>query len=202
MITAALTGGIATGKSYCLARFQALGAEVVDADRLARDAVAPGTPGLEAIVERFGSPVLLPDGTLDRAALGRIVFADRTARLDLEGIVHPQVYRGITAWVANLPPGTRVAVADIPLLLETGHRYEFDRVIVAACAPAEQLRRVMARDGLSEEEARARLEAQWPIEEKVRRADFVVRTDVSFEDTDTQVRRVYERLLAEAEARP
>ena len=87
---------------------------------------------------------------LDRAALGRIVFADRSARADLEAIVHPEVYRRIGEWFADLPPDTRVAIADIPLLFETGHEHDFDRVIVSACAPAEQLRRLMARDGLNE----------------------------------------------------
>jgi dephospho-CoA kinase len=95
MLRAALTGGIATGKSYCLAQFAALGAAVIDADRLARDAVAPGSRALEAVALRFGPSILRPDGSLDRGALGRIVFADRAARADLEAIVHPEVYRGI-----------------------------------------------------------------------------------------------------------
>ena len=114
MVRAALTGGIATGKSYCLARFAQLGAATIDADRLARDVVAPGTTGLAKVVERFGQGILRVDGTLDRPALGRIVFADRTARADLEAIIHPEVYRRIGDWFANLPSGTRVAIADIP----------------------------------------------------------------------------------------
>jgi dephospho-CoA kinase len=198
MVRAALTGGIATGKSYCLARFAALGVPVVDADQLARDAVAPGSPGLRAVAERFGPAVLRPDGTLDRAALGRVVFASTAARADLEALIHPEVYRRIRDWSANLPPRTRVAVADIPLLFETGNRYDFDRVIVTACTPAEQVRRIMARDGLSESDARARLEAQWPIGEKVSRADYVIRTDGAHAETDRQVRTVFEALNAEA----
>jgi dephospho-CoA kinase len=194
MVRAALTGGIATGKSYCLARFAQLGAATIDADRLARDAVAPGTSGLVRIAERFGRAVLQPDGTLDRPALGRIVFADRSARADLEAIVHPEVYRRIDEWFANLPFGTRVAIADIPLLFETGHQHDFDRIIVCACEPAEQLRRLVVRDGLTESAARARLETQWPIAEKVARADAVIRTDASFSATDTAVRRVYDGL--------
>jgi dephospho-CoA kinase len=194
MVRAALTGGIATGKSYCLARFAQLGAATIDADRLARDAVAPGTSGLVRIAERFGRAVLQPDGALDRPALGRIVFADRSARADLEAIVHPEVYRRIDEWFANLPFGTRVAIADIPLLFETGHQHDFDRIIVCACEPAEQLRRLVVRDGLTESAARARLETQWPIAEKVARADAVIRTDASFSATDTAVRRVYDGL--------
>jgi dephospho-CoA kinase len=194
MLLAALTGGIATGKSYCLARFAALGVPVVDADRLARDAVAPGTPGLAAIVERFGEQMLRPDGTLDRAALARIIFSDSTARADLESIVHPDVYRRIREWSVNLPVPTRLAIADIPLLFETGHDHEFDKVIVCACEQAEQLRRLMDRDGLTRDEAGARLGTQWPIDAKVARADFVIRTDGTTAETDAQVREVFGRL--------
>ena len=197
MLRVGLTGGIATGKSYCLARFAALGVPIVDADLLARDAVAPGSRALADVATRFGASILLPDGSLDRAALGRIVFTDRAARTDLEAIVHPEVYRRIGEWFAARPPATRLAIADIPLLFETGHDHDFERVIVAACDPQQQLRRLMQRDSLSEAEARARLNAQWPIEEKVARADYVIRTDGSVADTDSQVRTVYEMLIAE-----
>jgi dephospho-CoA kinase len=194
MIRAALTGGIATGKSFCLARFAALGAAVIDADVLARDAVAPGSPGLAALVERFGGAVLREDGTLDRTALGAIVFRDAAARAALEAIVHPAVYRNITEWFANLPAGTRLAIADIPLLFETGHEHDFDRVIVAACDAEEQLRRLIARDNLSADAARARVSSQWPIEEKVRRAHHVIRTDGTYAETEAQVARLFEQL--------
>jgi dephospho-CoA kinase len=194
MVRVALTGGIATGKSFCLERFAALGAAVIDADVLAREAVAPGSVGLAVIADRFGRAVLRPDGSLDRPALGRIVFKDATARAQLEAIVHPEVYRRITMWLANLPLGTRVAMADIPLLFETGHEHDFERVVVAACEPEEQVRRVMARDGLTHREAHARVTAQWPIEEKARRADYVIRTDGSFAETETQVRAIFSQL--------
>jgi dephospho-CoA kinase len=197
MLRAALTGGIATGKSFCLSRFEALGARVVDADVLARESVAPGTAALAAVVSRFGPAVSAPDGSLDRAALARIVFHDRTARADLEAIVHPEVYRRIGAWFADQPATTKVAIADIPLLFETGQQHEFDRVIVCACDPAEQLRRLKARDRLTDDDARARLEAQWPIEEKVRRADYVIRTDGTHADTEAQVREIYREMLEE-----
>jgi dephospho-CoA kinase len=197
MRRAALTGGIATGKSYCLARIAALGAAVVDADRLARDAVALGTDGLARVVERFGPSFVQPDGSLDRPALGRLVFSDRTARADLEAIIHPEVYRRIGEWFANLPAGIRVAIADIPLLFETGHQHDFEVVIVCACTPAEQLRRLTRRDGLSLEAARARLDAQWPIDEKAARANVVIRTDEGFGETDRAVSRVYESLKSD-----
>lgn len=191
MLRAALTGGIATGKSFCLSRFAALGVPVIDADALSREAVAPGSAALGLISTRFGPAVIGADGTLDRPALAAIVFADRAARADLESILHPEVYRRISVWLANQPAGTRLAIADIPLLFETGHEHDFDCVIVCACEPYEQLRRLIERDGLPEEAARARLAAQWPIGEKVARADYVIRTDESFASTEAQVRDVY-----------
>jgi dephospho-CoA kinase len=194
VVQAALTGGIATGKSYCLAGLAALGVPTIDADKLARLAVAPGSPGLEAVVARFGAGILREDGALDRPALARIIFSDRVARADLEAIVHPDVYRRIREWFAQLPLNTAVAVADIPLLFETGHEFDFDAVIVAACSPDEQLRRLMTRDGLAEHDARARLAAQFPIDEKIRRTEYVIRTDGNFSETDAEIRGVYERL--------
>ena len=194
MLRVALTGGIGTGKSYCLERFAARGVPVIDADLLARDAVAPGTPGLAAVAARFGPGVLAADGTLDRPALGRLVFGDTKARAALEAIIHPEVYRHIRAWLANLQAGTRLAIADIPLVFETGHNHDFDAVVVAACDPDEQIRRVMARDNLTDAAARARLAAQWPIAEKVKRANRVIWTDRGFAETDRQVTDVYDSL--------
>jgi len=197
MLRVALTGGIATGKSYCLRQFERLGAAVIDADVLAREAVAKDTPGLRAIVTRFGPAIVSPDGTLDRAALGRVVFADNRARGDLEAIVHPEVYQRIREWLANLGAGIPIAIADIPLLFESGHHHDYDRVVVAACAPQEQIRRMADRNALSEAEALARLAAQWPIAEKISRAHYVIRTDSGFAETDRQVKDVYDRLRAD-----
>jgi len=196
VLRVALTGGIATGKSYCLGAFAARGVPVIDADLLAREAVAPGTPGLRAVAARFGPGVLLTDGSLDRPALGRIVFADTRARAALEAIIHPEVYRRIQEWFANLRVAARFAMADIPLVFETGHNHQFDRVVVAACSPQEQVRRMMARDRLTDADARARIAAQWPIEDKVQRADRVIWTDRGFAETDRQVRDVYDWLKA------
>ncbi|MEX1130220.1 MAG: dephospho-CoA kinase [Vicinamibacterales bacterium] len=198
MLRVALTGGIATGKSFCAARFAELGVPVIDADLLAREAVARGSAGLRAVVARFGASVLRPDGGLDRPALAALVFSDRTARAELEAIVHPEVYRRINEWFAGRPPATRFAVADIPLLYETGHEHEFDRVIVSACDPAEQFRRLIDRDALSPDAARARLAAQWPIGEKAARAHYVIWTDGGFAATEEQVRVVFEALNADA----
>jgi dephospho-CoA kinase len=182
----ALTGGIATGKSWVRRRFAHHGVPTIDADTLAHGAVAPGTPGAARILERFGPAVRSADGSIDRKALGGIVFGDRKARQDLEAIVHPAVYEAINGWFAALPP-VAFAVADIPLLYETGHDADFDTVVVTACEPAEQVRRVAARDGLSLEDAAQRIEAQLPLAEKVRRADHVIRTDGTPADTDAQV---------------
>jgi dephospho-CoA kinase len=198
MLRVALTGGIATGKSYCLGRFAAQGVPTIDADLLARDAVAPGSPGLRAVADRFGAAVITPGGGLDRPALGRIVFGDARARAALEAIIHPEVYRRIRAWFAGLPTATRLAIADIPLLFETGQEHEFDAVIVTACEPEEQLRRMIARDRLPESDARARLAAQLSSDEKIKRATHVIHTDRGFAETDAQVRDAYNALLAAA----
>ena len=200
MLKVALTGGIATGKSYCLARFAGLGVPVIDADRLAREAVQPGTPAMDAIRARFGPDVFVPSGALHRQRLGAIVFQDGRARRDLEAIVHPEVYRRIKAWSLEVEAGGRhpLAMADIPLLFETGHEREFDRVVVVACAPARQIERLRTRNAMSEEEAQRRLDAQWPIARKVERATYVIPTDGTFEETDAQTDRVHRALLREA----
>lgn len=196
----ALTGGIATGKSYCLKKFAEGGAPTIDADVLARQAVAPGTAGFRAVVARFGAAVVRQDGTLDRPALGRLVFADDDARRALEAIVHPAVYGAIARWFETVLKAGRApaAIADIPLLFETGHADEFDAVIVAACPPDLQLSRLMARDNLSEHDARQRLASQWPIEDKRRRASHVIDTAGTFEETDAQVRRVWAEITGDA----
>ena len=193
----ALTGGIATGKSHVRAMFETLGVPTIDADTLAKEAVAPGSPGLAAVTARFGRQMLDASGALDRRKLAALVFTDPVARRDLEAIVHPAVRREIDRWFASLASAAHpFAIADIPLLYETGRELDFDAVIVAACDPATQLRRVIERDKLTEEEARLRISAQLPLEEKIRRADYVIRTDGAFADTNKQVRAVHEALLS------
>ena len=190
----ALTGGIATGKSHVRSQFESLGVRTIDADTLAHDVVAAGTPGLEAVVTRFGRAVLDRDGALDRRKLASIVFANADARRDLEHIIHPSVKAAIDAWFESLGQDVRFAIADIPLLYETGRDRDFDVVIVTACDPHTQLRRVMDRDGVTAAEARARIRAQLPMDEKVTRATHVIRTDGTIEKTDAQVRAVHEAL--------
>jgi dephospho-CoA kinase len=194
----ALTGGIATGKSYVRGRFEALGVPTIDADALARQALAPGTPELAAVVARFGEDVLDPSGALDRKRLANIVFNDPDARRDLEAIVHPGVVAVTNAWFERLGDTVPFAIADIPLLYEVGRNRDFELVIVAACDSETQVRRVMHRDGVTEAEARQRLAAQLPIAEKVARADYVIDTSGTHEETAEQVRRVYDQLLRKA----
>jgi dephospho-CoA kinase len=188
MLKVALTGGIATGKSYVRARVAAHGVPTVDADAVVHALFSAGTEVTAEVARRFGPGVLLEDGRVDRRALGALVFKDVSARRDLEAIVHPRVYERIAEWAASQErAGARWVLADIPLLFETGREREFDRVVVVACPPEEQVRRIMRRDGLSEAVALARLAAQWPIAEKVRRATDVVDTSGAFEETDRQV---------------
>ena len=192
----ALTGGIATGKSHVRALFETLGVPTIDSDVLAREAVQPGSAGLAAVIARFGPDIVDASGTLDRRKLGGIVFKNAAARRDLEQIIHPFVRTATEAWFASVDPSRhRFAIADIPLLYETGRDADFDAVIVVACDPATQLRRVIERDTLTEEEARSRIAAQLPIEEKANRADHVIRTDGSVANTDAQVREVYRALV-------
>ena len=190
----ALTGGIATGKSHVRSRFEQLGVPTIDSDLLAREAVAPGTAGLTAVTDRFGRAVLKPDGSLDRHHLASIVFADPESRKALEAIVHPYVRRRTDEWFAGLDVHQYpYAIADIPLLYEVARDKDFDAVIVVACSPDTQLRRLLER-GISEPEARQRLAAQLPLGDKIARADHVIHTDGSFEETDRQVQTLHARL--------
>ena len=197
MLKVALTGGIATGKSYVLDQFRRRGIPCLDADALAHGATAAGTEAAAAIAARFGSDILAADGSVDRARLGPIVFADSAARRDLEAIVHPAVFRAITAGLRafEMIGDAPLAVVDVPLLYETGAEGKFDKVIVTLSPPEKQVVRLIAR-GLSEEAAWQRLAAQMPTSAKAARADFVIRTDGPFEDTDRQVERVLAALTS------
>ncbi len=196
MLRVALTGGIATGKSGVLARFRGLGVSVIESDSLSREVIAPGTPGADAVRRRFGPQIIGADGTVDRARLGDIVFGDAEARTDLESIIHPAVYARIGRWFEHLAAsGQGLGLAEIPLLYETGHQSDFDRVVVTVCETAEQVRRVRERSGLSEAQALQRIAAQMPPEEKARLADYVIRTDGSIEDSNRRTDEVYQALV-------
>jgi dephospho-CoA kinase len=170
-----LTGGIATGKTTFAAALRARGVPVVDADVLARAVVEPGTPALAEIVRTFGPEVLAADGTLDRKRLGARIFADPAARRKLEGITHPAIREAMIAETVRLDAaGHDLAFYDAPLLFEVGLDQAMDSVVVVYAPRTAQLARLSARDGVSPADAQARLAAQWPIDEKAARADFVV----------------------------
>ncbi len=194
MLRVALTGGAGTGKSYVLEQFSRAGVPCLVADDLAHGVTAAGTEATAAIAARFGRDVIAADGSVDRAALGAVVFADEAARRELEAIVHPGVYRAIEAAArAFEKTGAALAVVEIPLLYESGRAAAFDRVIVTACSEATQLERLRAR-GLTETRAEQILAAQLPTADKAARADFVIHTDGSMRDTDAQVRDVLQQL--------
>jgi dephospho-CoA kinase len=191
-----LTGGIATGKSYVANKIKEAGVPMVDADVLSREVVAPGTPGLAAVRRRFGPDAVRRDGTMDRVRIAQIVFKDKRARLDLEAIIHPAVQKAIDEFFATLPKRTPFAVADIPLLFETGRDNQFNAVVVVACPRELQLQRLMERSKLSKDDAERRLNAQLPIDQKVKKATHVIRTEGTFEDTDRQVADLIKKLSA------
>lgn len=200
MLLVGLTGGIASGKTAVADRLAARGAVIVDADLLAREVVAVGTPGLAAVAERFGPTVLtVPrDGApaeLDRAALGAIVFADPDARRDLEAIVHPLV-RDRAAELTRAAPPDAVVVQVIPLLVETGQAGVFDLVVVVDVDPGVQLSRLIERNGLTPEQAMARIEAQASRAQRLAVADRVVDNSGSVADLDAAVDALWRWLLA------
>ena len=192
MLRIGLTGGIASGKSTAADELAARGAVLVDADVLAREVVEPGTPGLAAVVERFGREVLDGD-RLDRAALGRLVFADAAARRDLERIIHPRV-RARAAEIEAAADPDAVVVHVIPLLVETGQAGDFDLCVVVDLEPATQLSRLRERNGLSEEEARARVDAQAGRAERLAVADRVLHNEGSPDDLRRQVAALWSEL--------
>jgi dephospho-CoA kinase len=171
-----LTGGIGAGKSVVATRLAQHGALVIDADRLAREVVAPGTDGLAEVVAAFGPGVLGPDGALDRPALGRTVFGDPVARQRLESIIHPRVRARSAELVAAAPPGA-VVVNDVPLLVETGIAGTFDVVVVVLSTEEHRIRRLVAGRGMTEEEARSRIAAQASDEQRRAVAHVVLEND-------------------------
>lgn len=189
-----LTGGIASGKSTVGHMLRDAGVDVIDADVLAREAVAPGTVGLAAVHERFGDAVISSDGTLNRPILGALVFVDDGARRDLNAIVHPEVARLAAERLQALrEAGATVAVYEVPLLFENGLDAVMDTTILVACPDDVQLARIMARDGLNEAQAQARVAAQMPLAQKRLRAAFVIENDG---DLDQLRRRLRETWLA------
>lgn len=188
MVIIGLTGGIASGKSSVSRILADLGAVIIDADHTARQVVRPGEPAWHEIRRVFGAGVLKPDGQLDRAGLGAIVFADPKARRKLNDIVHPRVIGQIEKEISReRDRGSRVVIVDAPLLLETGMEGMVDQVWVVAVTEETQIQRLMARDGLNREEACQRIKSQMPLAEKLQKADRIIDNNGSPAETREQV---------------
>lgn len=201
MLRVGLTGGIACGKSAVVRELRAGGLATIDLDAVAHAVMAPGGPVYEKVVEAFGARVVAADGSIDRRALGAIVFADGDARARLNGLVHPAVRAEEKARAARIEgEGHAVVVSEAALLVEAGAHLRFDRLVVVHCPPDEQLRRLQGRDGISEREARSRLEAQMPIGEKRRFAHLEVDTGGSLAETAGAARELAQALRRESAA--
>ena len=196
MLTVGLTGSIAVGKSFVCSVFRELGCHILDADQTARDVVAVGTEGLSEIVRQFGGDVLQADGSLDRKKMAGIVFSGEEKRLLVNSIIHPRVFEAQNEWIKNVaamdPNG--IAIIDAALTIESGGYKRFDKLIVVWCESAIQLERLMLRDNLSETDARKRIAAQMPQEEKKRFAQYLIDTSRGFEETREQVVEVFQEL--------
>jgi dephospho-CoA kinase len=200
VLTVGLTGGIGSGKSEVSRRLAALGAIVIDADKVAREVVEPGTPGFAAVAAEFGKDVVRADGSLDREGIGRVVFNDPDALKRLNAIVHPLVGERIAAIMADVerdhPDG--VVVYDVPLLVENNLQGGYDVVLVVAAERQTQLRRLVEDRGMTQDDAEARIAAQAPLEAKLAVADVVIDNNGSLEDLDRQVGQVWADLLSRA----
>jgi dephospho-CoA kinase len=192
MLKIAITGGAGTGKSTVARMFAELGAEVLDADAAAREAVAVGAPAWQELRRLYGEEFFNPDGTLNRSRLAQLVFADPEARRRLDALIHPLVAQKLQAQFADLERrGVELVMVEVPLLFETGREAAFDRVIVVAAPEALQIRRLRGRDRRGEAEIRGILSAQWPLADKVARADYVVDNGGSRRHTARQVKNIW-----------
>ena len=195
MLKIALTGGPGSGKSTVARMFRDLGAQVIDADEVAREAVSPGRLAWEELRREFGPEYFQEDGSLDRAKISRLVFRDAEARAKLNAIVHPQVAQEITRRLKNLEAqGVKLVMVEVPLLFEAGLAKNYDLVIVVDTGEEEQIERLTTRDDRPLQEAAGIIDAQWPLSAKKARADFVVDNRDSLEKTSGQVKKLWQRL--------
>ncbi|NVI90968.1 dephospho-CoA kinase [Actinomadura sp. BRA 177] len=197
MLKVGLTGGIGSGKSEVSARLDERGAMIIDADKIAREVVEPGTPGLAAVVAEFGVDVLLPDGAMDREKVGKIVFADPDRLAALNAIVHPLVGARMQE-LMDAAPADAVVVYDVPLLAENGLAPMYDEVVVVDAPEETQLDRLVARRGMPEEDARARMAAQASREDRRAVATHIIDNSGTLDDLKTQVDALWESLTRRA----
>jgi len=196
-----LTGGIACGKSTIAARFREQGVQVIDADYVARQVVAPGTSGIIEVAKAFGDGVMRPDGTLDRAKLGAMVFADEEKRRTLNRILHPRIAMKTMMLAQDLAQqGEALACYEATLLVENGMADSFRPLVVVTAPEALQIKRTMERDGVSERAALARIHAQMPLSEKIKVADYVIDTSGTLEDTLRKADEVLAAIRAKSSA--
>ncbi len=200
MLLVGLTGGIGSGKSTVARMLADRGAVVFDSDVLAREAIARGTPGFDRVVELFGPGFLGPEGDLDRAKVAELVFHDDELRAKLERIVHPEVRRRIAEGVQQHAGTERVVVVDSPLLYETGAQEMFEVIVVVSTDPATQLARMMTDRGMDEDDVRARIAAQMPLDQKAKAADVILDNEGTLEQLEGQVDRLWQDLAARASA--
>lgn len=195
MLKIAITGGAGSGKSTVARMFAELGAPVIDADRLARDAVAPGSPAWQELRQFLGPEYFAPDGALDRAKVAALVFQDPAARRDLEAIIHPRITAALAARLKELAgEGAPLALVEIPLLYETGRQGAYDRVIVVYVDPEDQVRRLSARDGRAPAEITGIMAAQMPLKDKRALADYVIDNRGDLAATRQQVKNLWAAL--------
>jgi dephospho-CoA kinase len=183
-----LTGGIGTGKSAALKAFEGLGAATVCLDQIAKEQAKPGREGYRAIVKSFGRCILNKDATIDRALLGRVIFSDKRAKAGLERATHPLILKEMKRIVSKL---TGVVIVDVPLLFEKNLQKNFDATILIACKPQTQLKRIIKRDGLDSKEARLRIKAQLPLDQKRTLADVTIDNDTNINFFNRHINEYY-----------
>jgi dephospho-CoA kinase len=195
MLKIAITGGAGSGKSTVARMFKEFGAVVLDADQVARDAVAVGTPAWQELRRLYGEDFFHQNGTLNRSKLAQRIFTDPDARRRLDALIHPLVAQDLQNQVADLErQGIELVLVEVPLLFEAGQEHAFDRVIVVAVSEADQIRRLRDRDQRGEEEIRGILQAQWPLADKMAQADYVVDNSGDQDSTLEQVKKLWENL--------
>ena len=199
MLKAGLTGGLATGKTYVAGLLEKLGCYVIHADRLGHEVLLPGAEAYDDVVAEFGSGIVAADGTIDRQALGSVVFANPGRLEALNALVHPHVFRRQNEFFDTVArkDAQAIVVSEAAIMIETGSYKRYDRLILTVCPPEVQIRRFVEREGARDEEARERLARQMPLDDKKKFADYIIDTSGTKADTEQQVRQVYLQLTKE-----